>query len=260
VEERILFDKCPLCDCSSLIDSVTGDCTKYPTYYSELSPHINWKQCVSCSHIFTEGYYTDEVCQLIYSKTIENQQVGFDIEGQRIVSSRMIEKVLPYISTGYWLDVGFGNGSLLFTAHEYGFTPIGLDLRMDTVNTMRSIGVEAHCEDICKISLDFKCAVISMADVLEHIPYPQNALQAAHGLLSDNGVLFVSLPNMESVLWKALDLNNVNPYWNEIEHYHNFTRSRLYVLLRQFGFEPVRYGISERYRACMEVIAKKITA
>jgi hypothetical protein len=28
-------------------------------------------------------------------------------------------------------------------------------------------------------------------------------------------------------------------------------------LLREIGFEPLRYGISERYRACMEVIARK---
>jgi hypothetical protein len=45
-----------------------------------------------------------------------------------------------------------------------------------------------------------------------------------------------------------------------IEHYHNFSRSRLYALLRETGFEPVRYGISERYRACMEVIARKARA
>jgi 2-polyprenyl-3-methyl-5-hydroxy-6-metoxy-1,4-benzoquinol methylase len=258
MKERILFGKCPLCDCQTLIDSVTGDCSKHPIYHSSLSPVIRWKQCVSCTHVFTEGYYNDEVCQLIYRKTNESQQVGFDIEGQRIVSSRMIEKILPYISTGHWLDVGFGNGSLLFTAQEYGFTPIGLDLRIDTVNTMRSIGIESYCEDISKLSLGFKCAVISMADVLEHIPYPQKALQAAHNLLADKGILFISMPNMESILWKALDRNNVNPYWGEIEHYHNFSRSRLYKLLNQFGFEEVRYGISERYRACMEVIAKKI--
>ena len=54
-----------------------------------------------------------------------------------------------------------------------------------------------------------------------------------------------------------LDRQKANPYWAEIEHCHNFSRSRLYALLREMGFEPVRYGISERYRACMEVIARK---
>lgn len=258
MKERILFDKCPLCDCKSLIDFATGNCSNHKLYHPSLCADIKWKQCDNCTHIFTEGYYTDEVCQLIYSKTHENQQVGFDLEKQRIVSSRIIEKVLPYISEGNWLDVGFGNGSLLFTAHEYGFTPIGLDLREDTVKTMSALGVEAYCEDIAKISLSSKCSVISMADVLEHIPYPKHALQAAHRLLADDGVLFISMPNIDSMVWKALDHYNENPYWEEMEHYHNFGRTRLYSLLRELNFNPVRYGISDRYRIGMEVIARKI--
>ena len=257
MSERILFDKCPLCDCPSLTDSVIGDCSGHHSYHESLSRIVRWKQCSHCFHIFTEGYYTDESCNLIFTKTQDHQQVGFDIEKQRITSSHIIEKVLPYATSGKWLDVGFGNGSLLFTAHEYGFTPVGLDLRMDSVNKITAIGIEAYCMDLTKLTLDFGCAVISMADVLEHIPYPKHALQAARKLLSDQGILFLSMPNIESVVWKYLDVNNANPYWGEIEHYHNFSRTRLYALLREFGFEPVRYGISERYRVCMEVIARK---
>jgi predicted SAM-dependent methyltransferase len=96
-----------------------------------------------------------------------------------------------------------------------------------------------------------------MADVLEHMPYPKDGLRQAYGLLQERGVLFVSMPNSESVLWTAMNQSNANPYWGEIEHYHNFGRTRLYSLLEEAGFEPVRYGISERYRACMEVIARK---
>jgi hypothetical protein len=258
MNERILFDKCPLCDCPTLADSVIGNCSGHPLYQSSLNSVIRWKQCTNCAHIFTEGYYTDDICRLIFSKVCEHQQVGFGIEQQRVTSSHIVEKVLPYATSGNWLDVGFGNGSLMFTAQEYGFTPIGLDLRKDNVRAMSSLGFESHCKEITELLLNSKCSVISMADVLEHVPYPKNTLRAAHKLLSDAGVLFISMPNIESIVWKALDQQNANPYWGELEHYHNFSRNRLYRLLREFGFEPVRYGISERYRVCMEVIAKKI--
>lgn len=89
------------------------------------------------------------------------------------------------------------------------------------------------------------------------MPYPKDGLRAAHRLLGENGVLFASMPNTQSMAWRALNESNANPYWGEIEHYHNFGRDRLYELLRESGFEPVRYGISERYRACMEVIAPR---
>jgi Methyltransferase domain len=71
-----------------------------------------------------------------------------------------------------------------------------------------------------------------MADVLEHIPFPKMALAAAHRLLQQDGVLFLSMRNMDSMVWRLLHRNGANPYWGEIEHYHNFSRRRLYALLR----------------------------
>jgi hypothetical protein len=46
-----------------------------------------------------------------------------------------------------------------------------------------------------------------------------------------------------------------NPYWTELEHYHNFTRVRLEALLKECGYTPVYYGVSPRYMAGMEIIA-----
>jgi SAM-dependent methyltransferase len=257
MKARIPFGKCPLCESEALADAAKGDVSGHPLYHPALERIVQWKRCTSCGHVFTEGYFSDEALQLIFSRTHENQQAGFDLEQQRYLSARIVEKVLPYASSGTWLDVGFGNGSLLFTVQEYGFTPLGLDLRAENVKAMTAFGIEAHCRDLADLSMDGACAVISMADVLEHAPYPKKVLEAARRLLSDQGVLFVSLPNMESMAWKAMDRQRANPYWAEIEHFHNFGRSRLYALLAEMGFAPVRYGISERYRAGMEVIARK---
>ena len=257
MSERVLYSECPLCGHAELTDRMSGDCTGHALYQPSLSPRIRWKSCAACGHVFTEGYYTEAALNLIFGGTHENQKFGHDIENQRQVSARMIEKVLPHAAQGRWLDVGFGNGSLLFTAYEYGFEPVGTDLRSANVDLMNSLGIEAYCSDICALSLDRTCSVVSMADVLEHMPYPKDGLIAAHRLMDEGGVLLISMPNMDNVVWLALDQANSNPYWGEIEHYHNFSRSRLYALLRETGFEPVRYGISERYRLCMEVIARR---
>ena len=53
----------------------------------------------------------------------------------------MVEKVLDYKSSGLWLDVGFGNGSLLFTAQEYSFQPVGLDLRKSNVEDLKMVSI-----------------------------------------------------------------------------------------------------------------------
>ena len=116
----------------------------------------------------------------------------------------------------------------------------------------------AYCEDIANLSLPEPADVVSMADVLEHMPFPVESLGVVRKILRPGGVLFLSMPNIDSPVWQNLDRNNANPYWGEIEHYHNFGRERLYKLLSDNGFEPLAYGVSERYRACMEVIAKKV--
>ena len=100
-------------------------------------------------------------------------------------------------------------------------------------------------------------SVISMADVLEHMPFPAKGLEAAHRLLESGGVLFVSMPHYDCATWRLLERSNAMPYWMEIEHYHNFSRDRLYRLLAETGFEPMSYAVSERYRVSMEVIARR---
>lgn len=255
--ERVLYGTCPLCDSTEIVSHKTGNCSMHPLYQLPLSPTIKWMRCAHCNHIFTEGYYSEEASKIIISRTNEHQKLGYDFENQRVISSRMIEKVLPYASSGIWLDVGFGNGSLLFTAKEYGFTPVGTDLRPDNVSEMNSLGIQAYCVELEKLEFQGRCNVVSMADLLEHTAYPKRYLRAAHRLLSDEGILFLSMPNTESIVWQVYDQQGKNPYWGEIEHYHNFGRSRLYSLLMEEGFVPVRFGISERYQACMEVIARR---
>jgi protein O-GlcNAc transferase len=76
-------------------------------------------------------------------------------------------------------------------------------------------------------------------------------------LLRGNGVLFLAMPNMGSMVWRLLHVNGVNPYWGEIEHYHHFSRRRLYALLSDHGFKPAEYSVSEHARVGMEVIAVK---
>lgn len=257
MQDLIKYTSCPLCSHEKLTFIRNEDCEKHKRWLAPLSSQMIWLSCNACNHIFREGYYTPEALEILFQGTNPEQEVGYQIEEQRVISAKMIDKVTPYKDHGIWLDVGFGNGSLLFTAAEYGFTPIGIDLREENVQKLKNFGVAAYTIDIVDIASDSPMSVISMADVLEHIPFPKKALQKAYELLGDKGVLFLSLPNTETVIWQLRDQQNINYYWSEMEHYHNFSRSRLYRLLKDCGFTPVKYSISERYKVGMEIIAIK---
>jgi SAM-dependent methyltransferase len=258
---RILFDACPLCNSQNTQTLRNADCSRHPLYNPVISPTIAWVRCVDCEHVFTDGYFTPEVTDIIFGRTNDAQRPGANFEQQRSVSAGIVQKVARHINGGAiggpWLDVGFGAGSLLFTAEEWGFAPVGLDLRASSVDAMRRLGIEVHCTDIAAFNYSQAFSVVSMADVLEHMPFPKHGLVAASRLMKRDGVLFVSMPNYNCAAWRLADSAAVNPYWGELEHYHNFSRARLYRLLDEMGFEPVHYGISERYRLCMEVIATK---
>ena len=159
--------------------------------------------------------------------------------------------------TGVWLDVGFGNGSLLFTAEEYGYEPIGVDLRKENVNILQGVGIQAYCNLVQDIEFAKPISVVSMMDVLEHIPFPKDVLISLHSKMGEDGCLLISMPNSETMIWRHLTAQNTNPFFGSIEHCHNFSKTRLESLLNECGFSIKRYGISERYLSCMEVVAQK---
>ena len=96
-----------------------------------------------------------------------------------------------------------------------------------------------------------------MMDVVEHIPYPKEVLISMYSKMEKDGCLLISMPNAESLFWEIMTMKNINPYFNSIEHCHNFTKTRLEFLLNECGFSVKRYGISERYVFGMEIVAQK---
>lgn len=258
---RHLYKCCPLCESSNISFIGEADCRDHPSYNPMLPGTIRWKQCNECGHSFTEGYFTDEALSVLISSAHDYQL--FDVaklEKARAISAMMVDKISSVLEKqeGKWLDVGFGNGALLITCAEYGFEPVGIDLRKTAVEKIKPLGIEAYCMEFIDFEQFGTFKVISMADVLEHMPYPKKALARVYKLLAPGGVLFVSCPNADSLVWKSLTESKLNPYWRQIEHYHNFGRKRFYFLLIEHGFIPVNYSISNRYRIGMEVISTKV--
>lgn len=263
--ERVKYTACPLCQSPNIRLFANVDCTGNPRWHEPLEPVIVWMTCDDCDHNFTDGYFTDEALDTLFANTLEAQIVGIDIEQGRYISAKMVQRLVEAVGLPdgrLWLDVGFGSGSLLLTAKEFGFDVFGIDLRKKNVEDIQQFGIPAYYGTLESARHDgiftSKPTVISMADVVEHEPYPIDSLRAARAVIADGGMLLISMPNASAPLWHYWNATYQNPYWIEIEHYHNFTRERLYDLLEQTGFKPRHYAISERYRCCMEILAEAV--
>ncbi len=259
---RIPYECCPLCAGTDSCTERTDDCSHHPSFREPLPRTMRWLRCRSCDHVYVDGYLNQAALAALFSNSLPHQTPGQHFESARFTSAAMVETVCSRLATrkGRWLDVGFGNGALMTTAAEFGFQTVGLDLRAANVDLMQRFGLEAQAVPFEDYHPSEALDVISMADVLEHMPFPKPALRHAWNLLRSDGILLLSMPNSDCYLWHSLTRQGANPYWAELEHLHNFGRRRLYALLEECGFEPIHYGVSARYRIGMEVLARKAAA
>jgi SAM-dependent methyltransferase len=258
--ERTVYDACPLCGDEAILDVGTYSCLRHPFYRAPAPAEINWCECHRCGHVFTDGYFEGEALALISAVSMPEHLLDADPARNAAIWPPVAAHVATVRggAAGEWLDVGFGDGALLFAARDAGFTASGIDVRSECVERLRGSGIDVRCATLEDLTEPERFAVVSMADVLEHLPYPRRALEQARRLLAPGGSAFISLPEYGSSAWQDLDRRGKNPYWVEFSHFHNFSRARLEALLRETGFEPEWFRSNDRYQCGLDVVARRI--
>jgi 2-polyprenyl-3-methyl-5-hydroxy-6-metoxy-1,4-benzoquinol methylase len=214
-------------------------------------------QCLRCEHIFAEGQFTNEALAILFETMNPGQMPGQGSETTRAIWAPTVKEVAGFRYPGRWLDVGFGNGGLLELAAEWGYEVLGIDTREQAVAAMQSRGFNATTINFHSVLDEEFFDVISFFDVIEHLPFPKETLRHAKKMLKPEGVLVVSMPNMDSAAWRDLDAREMNPYWSEIEHLHNFSRKRLVLLLEECGFDFLSFEVpTGRWRLGMQICAR----
>ncbi|HLT27715.1 MAG TPA: class I SAM-dependent methyltransferase [Zeimonas sp.] len=267
---RIAYPACPLCEAESL-PLGAADCTRYPNWHEPLPTSLEWMRCGQCGHVHTRHYWSEAGLVEVFRYAHATQLAGMteNPDAKRAIWLPVVQKVLAllrphgqsyqaFLAAGapLWVDVGCGDGALTMTAADFGFDTVGLDARAETVACLRQLGFDARHGDFAKVEFDRQPDVLSMMDVLEHMPYPREALHKAATVLRPGGLIVISLPDLSCSSWRLMDAAQRNPYWMEIEHHHNFSRGRLLALLAECGFEVVDFAIPLRYKAQMEVYAR----
>lgn len=143
-----------------------------------------------------------------------------------------------FAAGGRWLDVGCSAGFVVRAAADAGFDAHGVELEPAAVNygrnrlglsTLRCGTLEA--QDYPDASFD----VISMYDVIEHVPDLNRLVGELRRLLRAGGVVEIRTPNVAH--WRnPADLST----WKEVkpsEHLYYFDRHTLARLFRHHGFE-----------------------
>ena len=121
--------------------------------------------------------------------------------GRRRTAARLLDLVGRHVPRGRLLDVGCGHGVLLAEARARGYEVLGLELAAGAVHHARdALGLpvlDVALEDFAPEAGE-RFDVIVLADVLEHLADPVEAIDVCCGLLADGGVLCVVTPDPSS--------------------------------------------------------------
>lgn len=171
-----------------------------------------------------------------------------------------VDLIKIYKPNGLLLDVGCGNGLLLNTAKKEGFDVIGIETNVEIAEFVKNnynIRVEEHSLEDIKFEND-TFDIITLFDVLEHLPDPMRTLSECYRISKPDGLLFLKVLNIYEfylhrfLLWRALRrLLRPKTYFDSIDlqafdHIYHFSTCTIKNMLIKSGFRCIRTHIMNR--------------
>jgi 2-polyprenyl-3-methyl-5-hydroxy-6-metoxy-1,4-benzoquinol methylase len=144
---------------------------------------------------------------------------------------------------GSLLDVGPCTGTLLVQAREAGFAVQGIEINAGAARMCREeLGLDVRAGILQPDSYPPDTFdVVSMGDVIEHVPDPLATLRTVARILKPGGHVLISTPNVESAAARMLQ---VKPE----EHIYYYSGETLRASLAKAGLETVEMRTLDRYR------------
>jgi len=241
---------CPLCGIPEF------DVVKERRYPDNITPtELKQSFCASSDHELLDQVVRCRGCSLVYvNPRLDAQLVtgGYaDAEDPLFVAQndariatfrRMLRQILKRLdisgSGKRLLDVGCAGAAFPVAARDLGFDAVGIEpSRWLAEFGRRTYDIDVRQgfleeDSFPKQSFD----VITLWDVIEHLPQPTVTLELIHSLLKPGGMLFVNYPDIETIA--ARFLGKRWPFWLSV-HLLYYTRETMRAQLRRTGFEPL---------------------
>ena len=220
---------CPLCDSRSV------------SYFREKNGFKLYK-CNSCKLLFL--YPLPKSIEVYDKSYFSGAEKGFGYVDYEVDKEPMRPVFLRYLdilsnigkSNGKLLDIGAATGFFIQLAKARGFDVTGVELSDFAAEIGRKKGLNIITGDLLVQSFPEKhFDVITMFDVLEHVPRPKELIKEVSRILKDGGLVVINTPDAESLWAKAL-----GPRWQLImppEHINYFSPKNLGNYLTKNGFE-----------------------
>lgn len=151
---------------------------------------------------------------------------------------RNYAQFFPTDKNAHLLDVGPGKGEMLTCLSRMGYTNLqGADISESVVSHIKSLGFEGvrtlNLVEYLQSKPNY-FSMITFCDVVEHIPKDAivSIMHAVRNSLSEDGVLIVQVPNMQSITASIFR-------YDDFTHETGYTERSLTQMLRLSGFNKI---------------------
>ena len=239
---------CPVCDSKQ---SKEMRASQYPENIS--LRELQSVYCASSDHTLLDRVVSCQSCGMVYlSPRLDAAliQGGYEAVEDPIFVAQNPQRILTFAKSiasitgrlGYdpqgkkLLDIGCAGGAFPVAARNAGFDAQGIEpSRWLSAYGRSTYNIEIHQGILERGTFpENSFDVISLWDVIEHVPEPRDILTTIHGLLRPQGYLWVNYPDIGSVVAKTLGWKW--PFWLSV-HLHYYVRATMRRQLERAGFE-----------------------
>lgn len=239
---------CPLCGAeewqlvraSTYGPDVTADDIRQ--FYSASSSHVLNDQvvcCTSCRLVYVNPRPASDLTIASYADAIDPTFVAQNED--RIATFRktlrgVLRKLGQKGGEGRRvLDIGCAGGAFPNAARQLGFDPVGVEpSRWMADFARRTYGLDVR-DGILERGMfpNGSFDMVTLWDVIEHVPQPHEVLSLAFDLLKPGGILLVNYPDVNSMAARLLGKRW--PFWLSV-HLFYYTRRTIAKQLKRAGF------------------------
>ena len=244
---------CPLCGSG---ESDILKPSKYPPNltreillksYSASSSHLlldQLVQCRQCTMQYLNPRPNDDIVLQSYSDAVDPTFVAQN--PNRIATFEKTLRVVlgdlqwPNGEGRRYLDIGCAGGASLVAARSLGFAVQGVEPSHWLAEYGRTnYGIDVR-DGILQPGTfpDSSFDIITMWDVLEHVPEPGPLLELIHRLLRPGGVLLLTYPDIASITQRLL--GDRWPFWLSV-HLNYYVPATIRRQVEQANFEVLRF-------------------
>ncbi len=193
--------------------------------------------------LYEEGYFSNDISATVgYVDYINDEPLI------RHTFHRRLRELERYVKPGRVLDVGCAAGFFLDVARERGWESHGLDVSGFAVRYARErFGLDVFHGSLTEAGYpEAFFDLVTMWDVIEHVPDPMSYLRESARILRRGGVLALATPDVESIPARLTGRRWVGYKLSE-EHLYYFSRTTMRRMLEKAGFEVLHTSYVGKY-------------